>query len=59
MAFFIVQNFLKNFTANPELWGCVICGSKKVHLSQTTFFLKKVINIISIYLLAPFIMQNF
>ena len=37
---------------------CVIFGPKMVHLPQT-FFFWKIINIILIYLLAPFIVQNF
>ena len=49
----------KILAANPELWGCIICGPKVVHLPQTIFFLKKIINIIFIYQLAPFILQNF
>ena len=41
----------------PELWGCAIFGTKMAPLPQTNFF-SKVINIILIYLLAPFIGQN-
>ena len=48
----------KNLTVDPELWECVIFGPKMVHLPQT-FFFWKIINIILIYLLAPFIVQNF
>ena len=50
--------FKKILTADPELWGCAIFGPKMVHLPQTIFFWK-IINIILIYLLAPFIVQNF
>ena len=50
---------LKILTADPELWGCVIFGPKMVHLRQTKIFLEKIINIIFIYLLATFIVQNF
>ena len=56
---FTVQNLKKILTANPELWGCGIFGPKIVHLSQTIFFLKKIINIFFIYILAPFILQDF
>ena len=47
----------KILTANPELRGCVIFGPKMVHL-PSIFFLKEII-INFIYLLAPFILQNF
>ena len=30
----------KNLTADPELWGCAIFGSKMVHLPQTMIFSK-------------------
>ena len=55
----IVQNLKKILTADPELWGCTILGPKMVHLPKTIFFFWKIINIILIYLLAPFIVQNF
>ena len=47
----------KILQADPELWGCAIFGPKMVHLPQIFFW--KIINIILIYLLAPFIVQNF
>ena len=59
LALFIVQNLKKILTADLELWGCAIYGPKVVHLLQTNFFLEKIINIIFIYLLASFILQNF
>ena len=108
LAPFILQNFKKIRTANPELSGCAIFGPKMAHLSWTTNlflykpllllssthwpfslckilknsysgsrvmrmchfwaqngpfapnnFFWKIINIILIYLLAPFIVQNF
>ena len=64
LALFIVQNLKKILTADPELWGCTIFGPKMVHFPKWEFFLKtfffwKIINIILIYLLAPFIVQNF
>ena len=43
-------------TADPELWGCAIFELKMVHLTQTKFFWK-IIKIILIYLLAPFIVK--
>ena len=46
----------KVLTVNPELWECIIFGPKMVHLPQKCY-LKKIIKIIFIYLLAPFIMQ--
>ena len=58
LALFIVQNFKKILTVNPELWGCTIFGPKMVHLPQIYFFWK-IIKIILIYLLAPFIVQIF
>ena len=58
MALFIVQNLKKLFTVDPELWGCATFGPKMVHLPQTKFFWK-IIDIILIYLLAPFIVQIF
>ena len=57
-ALFIVQNLKKILTSDPELW-CNILGQKMVYLPQTKTFLEKMINIIFIYLLAPFIVQNF
>ena len=56
---FHCAKFKKILTADPELWGCAIFGPKMVHLYQTIFFVWKIINIILIYLLAPFIAQNF
>ena len=53
LALFILQNFKKLVTADPELQECTIFESKMVHLPQTK------INIIFICLLAPFIVQNF
>ena len=41
----------KILTVDPELWRCPIFGPKMVHLPQTNF--------LQIYLLAPFIVQNF
>ena len=55
LALFIGQNWKKILTVNPELWECIIFEHKMVHLPQTkNFFEKKIINIIFIYLLAPF-----
>ena len=45
------------FTADPDFGGCAIFGPKMVHLPQTNIFWK-IVNIILIYLLAPFIAQN-
>ena len=47
----------KVLTMYLELCGCAIFGPKMVHLPQTIFFWK--ILIILIYVLAPFIVQNF
>ena len=58
LAPFILQNFLKNLMANPELWGCAVFGTKMAHLSWTIFFLLKTIIITFIYLLAFFNVQN-
>ena len=46
----------KVLTVNPVWWECIIFGPKMVHLPQKCY-LKKIIKIIFIYLLAPFIMQ--
>ena len=54
---FHCAKFLKILIADPELWGCTIFGLKMVHLPQKKFFWK-IINIVLIYLLAPFIVQN-
>ena len=56
---FHCAKFKKILTADPELLECAILGPKMVHLPQTNFFFWKIINIIFIYLLAPFIVQNF
>ena len=53
---FYCAKFKKILTADPELWGYLIFGPKMVHLPQ--IFWGKIINIIPIYLLAPFIVQN-
>ena len=55
---FHCAEFKKILTADPELWGCAIFGPKMVHMPQTNF-IWKIISIILIYLLAPFIVQNF
>ena len=49
--------FRNILTADAELWRCAIFGPKMVHLRPKIFFWKIVI-IILIYLLAPFIVQN-
>ena len=46
----------KKITVDPELWGCAILGPKMVNLPPIFFW--KIINIILIYLLALFIVQN-
>ena len=46
----------KVLTVNPVLWECIIFGPKMVHLPQKCY-LKKIIKIIFICLLVPFIMQ--
>ena len=55
---FHCAKFKKVLTADPELSECTIFGSKMVDLPQTFLFLWKIINIILIYLLATFIVQN-
>ena len=56
---FTVQKFKKILTADPELLGCAIFGPKIVHLSPPKKCFWKIINIILIYLLPPFIVQEF
>ena len=56
---FHCAKFKKIPTTNPELWGCTILGPKMVHLPPQKNFFGKIITIILIYLLAPFIVQNF
>ena len=46
----------KNHTADPVLWWCTIFGPKMVHLPKKNF--GEIVNIILIYLLATFIVQN-
>ena len=41
LVLFIVQNFNKILTADPESLGCTIFGPKMVHLLQTRNFRKK------------------
>ena len=55
---FHCAKFKKVLTADPELSECTIFGSKMVDLPQTFLFFWKIINIILIYLLATFIVQN-
>ena len=55
---FHCAKFLKKITTDPELWRCTIFEPKVVHLPHQKFF-SKIITIIPIYLLAPFIAQNF
>ena len=55
---FILQNFKKILSADPELGGCAIFGPKMAHLSWTNVFLVQTIIITFIYLLALFIAQN-
>ena len=56
---FYSAKFKKILIADPELWGCAIFGPKMVHFPQTKNFFLKIINISLIYLLAPFIVQNY
>ena len=53
---FHCAKFKKILTADPESWQCTIFGPKMIHKSQIFFW--KIITIILIYLLAPFIVQN-
>ena len=55
---FSMCKILKNSYSGSRVMRCAILGAKMVHLLQTFFFLK-IINIILIYLLNPFIEQNF
>ena len=57
LAFFIVQNFKKILTADPELWGCTIFMVYFYGPKETPFW--KIINTTLISLLAPFTVQNF
>ena len=41
LAFFIVQDFKKILTGNPELRGCLIFGSTMVHLPQANYKKKR------------------
>ena len=52
-------NFKNILKANPELRGCIISGPQIVHLPQAKNFLKKMINLIFICLLALFVVQHF
>ena len=56
LALFIVRNLKKIITADPELWGCAIFGSKMVHCPPNVFLLQTIITFI--YLLALSIVQN-
>ena len=52
--------FKKILTVDPELWGCTIFGPKLVGpFAPKKIFFCKIINIILIYLLAPFIVKYF
>ena len=43
LAPFMVQNFKKILTANPELWGCPICfGPKMTHFPRQEFLGKPI-----------------
>ena len=55
---FHCAKFKKILTADPELWGCTICGPKMVIFHNFFFFFWKIINITLICLLAPLIMEN-
>ena len=54
---FHCAKFTKILTVDAELWRCTIFEHKKIHLPHTIFFWK-IIDIILIHLLAPFIVQN-
>ena len=55
---FLLQTIFafKIYAVDPELWRCTIFGPEMVHLLQMFFW--KIITIILIYLLAPFIVEN-
>ena len=55
---FYCANFFKILTVNPELWGCPIFWVQNGPFAQNKKFLEKKFNILFIYLLAPFIVQN-
>ena len=53
---FHCTKFKKILTADPELWQCSVFGPKMVHFPQIFFW--KIITIILIFLLVPFIVKN-
>ena len=55
---FHCAKFKKKIATDPELWRCTIFEPKVVHLPPKKNF-SKIITIIPIYLLAPFIALNF
>ena len=57
--FSVCKIFKKILPAAPESWGHTIFEFKTVPLPQTVSFLEKIMNIIFIYLLTPFIVKNF
>ena len=40
LATFIVENFKKFLSVDPELWGCLIIGPKMLNLPKEEFFQK-------------------
>ena len=57
LAPFILQNFLKNLRADPELWGCAIFWMQNEPFVLSKIFLVQA-SITFIYLSALFIVQN-
>ena len=53
------RTFNKNSYSGSRVMTICHFRAKMIHLPQTKFFFWKTINIILIYLLAPFIVQNF
>ena len=58
LTLFIMQNLKKTVRADPELWQHIIFGPKMTRLPWRNFFFRKTTDVISIYLLAPLIIQN-
>ena len=44
LAPFIVQNFKKILTMDPELWGCAIFAPKMAHFPKWEFFFRNPVN---------------
>ena len=55
----VIKSFKKVLRVDPELWGCTIFWNKDGPFAPNKNYMGEILKFIFIYLLTPFIVQNF